>query len=236
MSRARQTRATRPASGPRDAGARRDEPVRPASDRLVVRSLGNGYLQETAAPRAAISAGGAGTVSIRYSPEAGDTSTKIVFIQVMHELLDGTPVKPSAAHASFAYQDADTTADLYHVDFRSGEADPYYNGDDVGKDSGTQGKAGPPKVDADMTDTPDYRDGHFPPGKTTLTWEFRTIAFSAAGPDKGTYYAYARWTYDKVKGSAATISHQGTSADTSLPKSRAAITLWASNHGFALPT
>jgi hypothetical protein len=182
-----------------------------------------------------ISASGAATVSITYKPEAADKSTKIVFIQVMRELLDGNPVKPSVAAPAFAYQDADTTTDFYHVDYVSGEADPYYNGDDAA-DGGTQGNAtSSPKVDATMTDTPNYSDGNFPAGKTKLSWEFRTIAFSADGADKGTYYAYARWTYNKEKGKAATVTHQGTSTNTALPKNKAAIKLWNTNHGFAMP-
>src|ERR1022692_1319634 len=65
-----------------------------------------------------------------YTPEPGDKSTKIVFIQVMRELLEGTPVLPSKLDAAFAYQDADTTGRRYHVDYVVGEKDPYYNGDD----------------------------------------------------------------------------------------------------------
>jgi len=231
--------------------------ARPGAGGLLRRGLGNDYLQTIAtaergggdrhslnvpiAPDGArqgvkgMSASGDPSVAFKYSPEAGDKSTKIVFIQVMRELLDGTPAKPSESDATFAFQDADTTTDFYHVDYESGEADPYYNGDDRPQDFGTQGSVGPPKVDSESEDEPDYDDADFPAGKSKITYEFRTIAFSAAGPDKGTYYAYAHWTYQKEKGNAATITHQGTSTDTSLPKSKAAITLWASNHGFVMP-
>jgi hypothetical protein len=182
-----------------------------------------------------ISASGAGTVAVKYTPKTSDKSTKIVFIQVMRNYLDGSPAKPSQVHASFAYRDADTTKDFYHVDYVSGESDPYYNGDDL-QDGGTQGDAmASPKVDAAMTDTPDYQDHHFPGGKSKLKWEFRTIAFSAAGTDQGKFYEYARWTYDKEKGKTPKITHQGTSTETALPKNRAAIKLWASNHGFTIP-
>ena len=100
------------------------------------------------------SASGSGTVTSTYTPEATDKSTKIVFIQVMREILDGAPSKPSESDPNFTYQDADTTADFYHVDYVSGEKDPYYNGDDPG-DIGTQGNAAvTPKVNATMQDTP----------------------------------------------------------------------------------
>jgi hypothetical protein len=88
----------------------------------------------------AISASGTGTVYTSYTPEAADKSTKIVFIQVMRELLDGVPVKPSVTSPYFSYQDADTTSDFQHVDYVRGEKDPYYNGDDP-RDIGTQGNA-----------------------------------------------------------------------------------------------
>src|SRR5262245_26605581 len=112
----------------------------------------------------AISATGAGTVATTYTPEAKDKSTKIVFIQVMRESLDGTPVMPSVAAPAFAYQDADTTSDFYHVDYVSGEKDPYYNGDDP-QDFGPQGNAtSTPPVPASTSDTPNYNDASFPAG------------------------------------------------------------------------
>lgn len=183
-----------------------------------------------------ISESGSGTVNIDYAPEATDTSSKIVFIQVMREYLDDTAVKPSEIHASYAYQDADTTGDFYHVDYDSGEADPYYNGDDAA-DGGTQGNAtSTPKVTAHMDDTPNVDDAHFPAGKKKIKFEFRSIAFSAAGADKGTFYAYAKWFYEKEKGTAGSTRLDGTSTDTALPKSKEAIKLFCTNHGFVLPT
>jgi hypothetical protein len=184
----------------------------------------------------AISSSGDPTATIKYVPEATDKSTKIVFIQVVQTLLDGVAVKPGDCSAKYAHLDPDTTSDFYAVDYTTGEADPYYNGDDAGNDIGTQGNAtSSPKVDAEMTDPPNYKDTSFPAGKTTFQAQFRTIAFSAAGADKGTFYAYAKWSYNKEKGKTASIAHEGTSTNTALPKSKAAIDLWCTNHGFALP-
>jgi hypothetical protein len=182
-----------------------------------------------------ISEGGSGQVNVDYAPTGTEKSSKIVFIQVMREYLDGVPAKPSASDASFAYQDADTTGDFYHVDYKSGEADPYYNGDDAA-DFGTQGNATTtPKVTAHMDDTPVYDDATFPAGKSKIKYEFRTIAFSAAGADHGTFYGYAKWFYEKDKGVADKTSLDGTSNDTALPKSKEAIDLFCANHGFVLP-
>jgi hypothetical protein len=181
-------------------------------------------------PRA-IAATGAGTISTTYTPEAKDKSTKIVFIQVMRELLDGVPSLPSTLTPGTTYMDPDTTADFYHVDYFDGEKDAYYNGDDP-SDIGTQGNAmSTPKVPASTSDTPGYADGIFPTGKSKMRWEFRTAALSAAGDDKGTYYGYADWLYAKEKAKAATTSVTGTSSGSPGNKFQAAVDLWNANHG-----
>ena len=189
-------------------------------------------------PASAISQSGAPKIIIKYAPEAADTSTKIVFIQVLRSLLDGAAAKPSAIHSSFSFRDADTTKDFYYVDYVSGEKDPYYNGDDPG-DAGVnqiQGNAtSSPKVTASMDDTPSFEDGHFPSGKTKLKHEFRTYAFSAAGADKGKFYAYAKWTFDKETGKASTLSHGGETTGGPVAEDKTAIDLWCTNHGFTLP-
>src|SRR5262249_20142745 len=152
--------------------------------------------------------------------EPKDLGTKIVFIQVMRNLLDGTPVLPSRVFTGFSYRDKDTTSRFYHVDYTFGEKDPYYNGDDKKNDIGKQGNAlahvsggvagvlnailpgASSFVDlviesATMFDAPNYNDSIFPAGKTLLRWEFRTAVFSAAGADQGTYYQYVDWAYEK---------------------------------------
>jgi hypothetical protein len=183
---------------------------------------------------------GGPTIRFIYDPGARDQSTKIVFIQVMREQLEGVTVLPSALAPSFSYQDADSTpGDLYHVDYVSGENDPYYNGDDAGLDFGTQGHApqfeGDPPVSARTSDTPNFLDADFPDGKTHMRWEFRTAAFSAAGPDAGRYYQYVHWTYTKEKGTAAVLRIVDYDTQPG-PKFRAAVDLWCANHGFSLPT
>lgn len=183
----------------------------------------------------AISAGGSGTISSTYTPESDDKSSKIVFIQVMRESLDGVATKPSTIDPSFSYQDADTTSDFYHVDYVSGEKDPYYNGDDSG-DIGKQGNAvSNPKVPASTNDTPHYRDPTFPAGKTKVLWQFRTAAFSAAGADAGRYYGYVDWSYEKDKGVPEKTAVAGTRSGGPGGSFEAAVRLWNSNHGFSMP-
>ncbi|MCI0456703.1 MAG: LysM peptidoglycan-binding domain-containing protein [Gemmataceae bacterium] len=176
------------------------------------------------------------TISIRYTPEPGDKSTKIVFIQVMRELLDGVVSLPSVLDPDFAYQDPDTTpVDKFHVDYVTGEADPYYNGDDA-QDPGRQGNAvSTPTRSARMRDTPRYLDGTFPAGKSKMKYEFRTAAFSAAGKDQGSYYRYVDWSYEKEKGKKSKLKIGSSGSDPGM-KFTAAVDLWCKNHGFVLPT
>jgi hypothetical protein len=180
-----------------------------------------------------ISGSGSGKVITTYTPEANDKSTKIVFIQVMREILDGVPAKPSESDVDFSYQDADTTSDFHHVDYVAGEKDPYYNGDDA-KDFGPQGNA-LTKTPASTDDTPHYSDGAFPDGKSTLLYEFRTAAFSAAGADAGTYYGYSDWTYSKEKGKPEATATTGTGSGEPGSKFTDAVDLFNSNHGFNMP-
>lgn len=182
-----------------------------------------------------ISSSGSGTVATSYVPESGDTSTKIVFIQVMRESLDGVPAKPGSIVPAFSYQDADTTDEFYHVDYTPGEKDPYYNGDDP-NDFGPQGNAVMnPKVTASTSDSPNLSDAGIPAGGTKVNWDFRTAAFSAAGDDAGTYYGYADWGYEKTKGVAGTTSTKQTRTGTPGSKFESAVKLFNSNRGFKMP-
>jgi hypothetical protein len=237
------SRAPNSEADARDAGpSRASSPAHPDHDFSRVAVYGDAARDSSGgsgreAAHLGIASTGAPTVRITYKPEAADKSTKIVFIQVVQVSLDGTPIKPGTADAKFAHLDADTTDDFYAVDHSAGEADPYYNGDDAALDGGTQGNATTtPAVNATMGDTPSYPETSFPAGKKTFLADFHAIAFSAAGADKGKFYSYAHWSYTKPKGKGSTIMHLNTSTNTSLPKSKAAINLWCTNHGFVLPT
>ena len=182
-----------------------------------------------------IGATGKGTITIEYSPESKDKSTKIVFLQVMREFLDGKTVKPGDIAPKFNFQDADTTTKFFHVDYASGEKDPYYNGDDP-QDGGTQGNTtSTPKVNSKMTDTPSKPYSGIPAGKSKVNYEFRTAAFSAAGVDKGTYYEFVDWTYEKERGKTDKTGIGSKSKGDPGTEFKDAVKLWAKNHSFTLP-
>jgi hypothetical protein len=183
-----------------------------------------------------ISASGTSDISISYAPSASNKSSKIVFIQTVRDMMDGAYVKPSTLGSFVAFKDADLTSAFWCVDYLQGEADPYYNGDDAGKDSGTQGNAtSTPPVPATMTDTPGYADGSFPSGKATTFWEFRTASFSAAGPDQGTFYDYVVWSFAKEKGKPSAVKVGSTGTGSPGSEFQDAVNKWCSNHGFVLP-
>jgi hypothetical protein len=184
-------------------------------------------------PAKAISASGA--IDIAYKPEAADKGSKIVFIQVIRELLDGAPQKPSVLDKDFAYEDKDTTAAFHHVDYFNGEKDPYYNGDDS-QDSGTKGDAtSKPPAEATMHDDPSYDEANLPAGKTKVKYEFRTAAFSAGGGDGGSYYAYQDWAYEHVKGAGDKTASGSSGTGSPGTNFTDAVRLWSTNHGFKLP-
>ncbi len=177
-----------------------------------------------------------GAVNFDYTPEPGDKSTKIVFIQVMRERLDGKPCKPSTILPEYSYQDADTTNGFHHVDYKQGEKDPYYNGDDQAYDVGVQGNAmARPPVTAHSWDAPGLGDDDLPAGATTVNYDFRTAAFSAAGEDAGTYYGYADWAFEKQRGIASTTKVIGNRTGGPGGNFIAAVRLFNRNRGFAMP-
>jgi hypothetical protein len=174
-------------------------------------------------------------ISFEYTPEPKDRGTKIVFIQIVQDWLDGVRVMPSALGQWLAFKDPDTTAQGWCVDYNPGEKDPYYDGDDANIDIGRQGNAvANPVVTATMDDTPGFSDGHFPAGKSTTLWKFRTAAFSADGADKGTYYQYQDWTFTKEKGKTSKLAKGLTGIDPG-QEFKDAVALWCKNHGFSLP-
>jgi hypothetical protein len=182
-----------------------------------------------------ISASGDPRINITYTPDAGDQSTKIVFIQALQNSLDGVLKKPGDIWPAFSYQDKDTTATFWQVDYDDGENDPYYNGDDVGHDKGAQGNAtSKPPVVATMSDKPNAET--FPTGSSKISLGFRTASFSAAGPDRGTFYDYVDWTYAKEKGKTGKTTTGSTGSGNPGTPFLDAVNLWCKNHKFVLPS
>jgi hypothetical protein len=112
---------------------------------------------------------------------------------------------------------------------------PYYNGDDVGFDSGVPGLQDGTPVTATMSDGPGEPDASFPAGVVTLEYDFETAVFCASGDNSGEYVGVVNWKWVKTKGGAATASLVSTSRGTPSSAFTTAVSQWTSNHGFALP-
>jgi hypothetical protein len=187
-----------------------------------------------------------GQMNLLYFPEAKDESTKIVFIQVMRELLDGVPVFPSKLDATprSNFLDTDTTPRFYHVDYVQGMVNPWAADLAPGHVSGSAFGPHPyaPGTPAKFWDDPEFHDivvdllGNVRAGPWHMKWEFRTAAFSAAGADAGTYYAYQDWSYE-VWDTGAWKSLRGPTGIDPGPDFKDAVSFWAGNHApFKVPT
>lgn len=208
--------------------------VGPSGRRLSAGGVQNGRRAD--GPERGMTTTGSGAISFSYAPESGDKSTKILFLQVMQEKLDGTPCKPGKYDPASNYLDAYTTGDFYHVDSPTpGEKDPFMNGDDA-IDFGVQGNAvAKPQVTATAGDTPNVPDAAIPAGSSRINWDFRTAAFSAAGEDAGTYYGYSDWGFEKQRGIASTTTIVGTKTGAPGSKFDAAVKLFNDVKGFKMP-
>lgn len=145
------------------------------------------------------------TIELEFEPSAEVDCDKIVFAQTLHLVFldaDGNEMEfqPGDYFDGWKYRDDDAGSDGTHIDHLSTEADPYYNGDDVPEDSGTQGhnnESG--SQNATMSDSPST-NGHWPPGKTKARWEFETCVMCAAGDQAGTVYGCITWELNEMQG------------------------------------
>jgi hypothetical protein len=172
------------------------------------------------------------TMFFTYNPELTDRGTKIVFIQVVRCFKDGQLVWPGQYSDQYHFKNRDTTALGYFVDGEPDEDDPYYNGDDDA-DDGQQGDAHTLQP-ATMHDTPMLGAINFVDGTLKAKAEFRTASFSADGADRGTYYEYRDWTFEKEKGGRSNLT-LGLSGIDPGQDFKDAVDLWCKNHRFPLP-
>jgi hypothetical protein len=157
-------------------------------------------------------------VTIAFDPDKSKKVTKcdkIVFIQVVQKICDGTPVLPGDYNSNWKYKDDDCLKDGdcrgTRVDYLQGEKTPYYN-DPQGTGTspyGTVGGKNGGSVKATMGDAPSVGGGDKgmydkdtnPGGWKSVESRFETFAYCAKGPDCGKWYEGATWvhtkTYDK---------------------------------------
>ena len=140
-------------------------------------------------------------IHIEFTPdETKIKCDKIVFVQVCQVSIDGTVVpKQSYLTPKWDYQDDDMVGGGWLVDHIHCEADPYYNGDDKGKDIGQQGRAGS-VTPARMFDAPRITPAGFAEAAkhgitgTVATIHFETAAYCA---DTGKFLGSINWKYTR---------------------------------------
>jgi hypothetical protein len=192
-------------------------------------------------------ASGTDGIDITYTPSCKDTCTKIMFIQTVNEIGtrddDTTALAlPSVWGVGPAAQDADygampaTTA--VRVDRLHGRTQPYYGGDGAGLGNQTMGKSdGCMQTNATMHDAPGQPDGAYPAGFKALLLNFTANVFCVAGQDAGKFYGTIPWTWQKTKGGTPSVTiGSGTTPGTPDAAAAGAVSTWATNHMFTVPT
>jgi len=165
-------------------------------------------------------------ISIKYTPKASANCAKIVFVQSCLTKVDGAAVKPSDQNKKWKYQDDDTANDgKTCVDHVTCEADPYYNGDDAGKDGGKQGDStSDPRKAAEMSDKPSPQ---VPAGATSVEYVFETCAYC---PATGTYLDCIQWKTTNNGTTTTTTLITGANASAASDEIKQAKTKFDTNH------
>jgi hypothetical protein len=110
----------------------------------------------------------------------------------------GAVVAPKSFKGGVFEHLQDDMVDGTYVDHVVCEKDPYYNGEDAGKDAKSQGKSSPTgSTPTSMSDRPSYSDAAFPDGVTKIISTFEVCAVCK---DDGKILDCVTWTYTRTKG------------------------------------
>jgi RHS repeat-associated protein len=157
-------------------------------------------------------------IRIRFHPGLSKKVTccaRIVNVQVMQVVGNGTPIPPGKLYHSWSWEDPiSTPVGFWHVDTFEDYLSPVYQ--DPANDyhpnpmfdlpsGGTWGIAGykvpTGERDAVLIDTPSARSGGdagwapAPGGWKEIDYNFQTFAFCESGPDRGKWYEGMSWMY-----------------------------------------
>ena len=95
----------------------------------------------------------------------------------------------------------------------------------------------PVRVVQRVHDAPGQPDGAYPAGFKALLLNFTANVFCVAGQDAGKFYGTIPWTWRKTKGGTPSVTiGSGTTPGTPDAAATGAISTWATNHGFTVPT
>lgn len=172
------------------------------------------------------------TITTTYTPQAGaPTCNSIYMVQTCRDTDQaGNPIEPKDyVGGVFKHLQDDMTPGGTYVDHLACEKDPYYNGEDEGKDTESEGSDGASSsTPTTMDDTPNYGDEIFPNGVSSITSTFEVCAICK---DDGRILDCYTWTYTRTKGDGTngTVT-SGTTIGNPSPEFRAAKAKFEKNH------
>jgi hypothetical protein len=191
----------------------------------------NGTFDVTVTPAAADSL--RSRISISYTPDTSKVNcSPIYLIQTCRDSsAGGGVIKPKDYKTTaFVHMQDDMTPGGTYVDHVVCEKDPFYNGEDEGKDAKSAGSSdGHTTTTTTMSDAPSISDGAFPQGVNTIISTFTVCA--VCKPD-GKILDCVTWTWTRTKGSAGKGTITGpTAASTATQEFKDAVAAYNSNHG-----
>jgi len=142
-----------------------------------------------------------GRITTTYTPTPGTpTCSSIYMVQTCRDVdQNGNKIEPKSYQGkTFDHLQDDMTSGGTYIDHVVCEADPYYNGEDQGKDDKSEGsRSSSSSTPTTMSDKPRYSDSCFPNGVTTIVSTFEVCA--VCKDDERILDCYT-WTYTRVKG------------------------------------
>ncbi len=172
------------------------------------------------------------TISITYTPDTSKVNCSPIYLtQTCRDAdQDGKPINPkSYKSGAFVHLGDDMTAGGTYVDHVVCEKDPYYNGEDAGKDTKSAGSSdGHTAKPTTMSDAVNIRDSSYPDGVTKVVSTFEVCAVCKAD---GKILDCVTWTWTRTKGEAGCGSITApTAAGTASQEFKDAVAKYKKNH------
>lgn len=191
----------------------------------------NGSFDVTVAPAAADSL--RSSIRISYTPDTSKVNcSPIYLVQTCRDSsAGGGVIKPKDYKTTaFVHMQDDMTPGGTYVDHLVCEKDPFYNGEDAGKDTKSAGSSdGHTTTTTTMSDAPSIGDGAYPDGVTTIISTFTVCA--VCKPD-GKILDCVTWTWTRTKGSAGKGTITGPTATSAVTQEfKDAVAAYEKNHG-----
>ncbi len=173
------------------------------------------------------------SIRISYTPDTSKVNcSPIYLVQTCRDSsAGGGVIKPKDYKTTaFVHMQDDMTPGGTYVDHLVCEKDPFYNGEDAGKDTKSAGSSdGHTATTTTMSDAPSISDGAFPAGVTTIISTFTVCA--VCKPD-GKILDCVTWTWTRTKGSAGKGTITGpTTTTTATQEFKDAVAAYEKNHG-----